>query len=129
MMSMRAQRGLSYWGVMGLILFGVLGLKVGATLGPVYMDDHTIDTLVAERLISSPEGASIERLELELGQQFTMNNLRDINIKNVLTVTNVGGGIIVMKDYEVRKNFVGNLDFAMHFKKEFDQRALKASGE
>ncbi len=39
------------------------------------------------------------------------------------------GELVVDTDYEVRKNFIGNVDMVVSFKKNFDQRLIKAGGK
>ena len=39
------------------------------------------------------------------------------------------GELVVQLDYEVRKNFMGNVDLVMSFEKQFDQRAIKAGAK
>jgi hypothetical protein len=125
MMQINAQKGISYWGVMSLIMVAVLFLKVGIIAIPAYIDDRLIDKTIEERLRIVANSTTPVTLYGELNQQFTMNNLRDINPKDIATVTNIDG-LQVVKNYEVRKNLIANMDLVLHFEKTYDQREIKA---
>jgi hypothetical protein len=124
MIRISAQKGMSYWGVMTLIMVAVVFLKVGIIALPAYIDDRLIDKTIEERLRVVENRTMPAQLFSDLSQQFTMNNLRDIDPKNVLTITNVDG-LQVIKNYEVRKNLIANMDLVLHFEKTYDQRAIK----
>lgn len=125
MNSMYAQRGMSYWGVMSLILVAVMFFKIAIIAVPAYMDDRLINESVEERLRSTSNSTQASQLYADLGQQFNLNNLRDISPKDILTVTNIDG-LQVIKNYEIRKNLIANMDLVLHFEKTFDQRAIKS---
>jgi hypothetical protein len=54
-----------------------------------------------------------------------MNNIRDFDIKQKVILDNAQA-MVVRKNYEVRKNFLMNIDLVMKFEKEFDQSTVKA---
>ncbi|MFA9203721.1 MAG: hypothetical protein ACEQSD_06975 [Flavobacteriales bacterium] len=53
MQSLAAQRGISYWGVMALIMFVAFGIKLFVALFPTYTDDVLVNKVVTERLNAS----------------------------------------------------------------------------
>ncbi len=127
MMNIRAQRGVSYWGVMFGIMLAVLVIKAALVTWPAYWDNRLINTTIEERLKNSNDtnpAAFMSALE----QQFSLNNLRDIKAKDIMQVS-YNGGLVVDTDYEVRKNFIANIDMVISFKKHFDQRTIKAGGK
>jgi hypothetical protein len=119
---MRGQRGISYWGVVSLIFVVFFGLQFFLAVGSAYMDDFTINKIVEERLKAEPNDVDSASLMTGLDQQF-----RDITAADRMSVTN-DGGVEVIKKYEVRHNFIGNIDLVVHFEKKFDQKAIKAGG-
>jgi hypothetical protein len=125
MNNLYAQRGMSYWGIMSLILVAVMFFKIAVIAAPAYMDDRLIDESIEERLRLTPNSTQASQLYADLGQQFNLNNLRDISPKDIMTVTNVDG-LQVIKNYEIRKNLIANMDLVLHFEKTFDQRAIKS---
>lgn len=124
---MRGQRGVSYWGVVALIFIVFIGIQFFMAAGSAYMDDFTLNKIIVERLKTAPNDMPIPQLMSSFDQQFDMNGLRDIRAADRLKVTN-DGGMEVIKNYEVRNKFIGNMDLVVHFEKTFDQKAIKAGG-
>jgi hypothetical protein len=124
---MRGQRGISYWGVVALIFIVFIGIQFFMAAGSAYMDDFTLNKIIVERLKTAPNDMPIPQLMSSFDQQFDMNGLRDIKAVDRLKVTN-DSGIEVIKDYEVRNKFIGNMDLVVHFEKTFDQKSIKAGG-
>lgn len=127
MMNINAQRGVSYWGVMVGILLGVLLIKAALVTWPAYWDNRLINATIEERLRNSND-ANPATFLAALDQQFNLNNLRDISAKDIVKVSS-NGELVVDTDYEVRKNFIANVDLVIAFKKHFDQRLIKAGGK
>lgn len=126
MQSLAAQRGISYWGVMAIIMFAAFAIKLFVALFPAYTDDVLVNKVVTERLNAAPLDATPATLERELAQQFNMNSL-DLNPRDIFVITNRNGNQVIKK-YEVRKPLIGNIDLVVKFEKTFDQRAIKAGG-
>ncbi len=122
---MRGQKGMSYWSIVALLFIAFLGVQFSLAVGGVYLDDFTINKIITERLRAAPRDTNPEALLRELSQQFDMNGIRDVKIGDYLTIT-TEGGIEVIKKYEVRKSFIGNIDLVVNFKKTFDQQAIQA---
>lgn len=127
MKSMNAQRGMSYWSVMFGIVLLILVVKTATTTWPVYWDNQLINQMITERLKSAPDNTSPEEFKKGMVEQFGMNNIHNLEFKNIARVT-LDNGLIVETDYEVREPFIANVDLVMSFKKRFDQKAIK-SGE
>lgn len=125
MQSLAAQRGVSYWSVMIIIMFVVFGIKLFVALFPTYTDDVLVNKVVTERLNTASLETTPAVLEKELGQQFNMNSLTTLNPREIFVITNRNGNQVVKK-YEVRKPFIANIDLVIRFEKTFDQRAIKA---
>ena len=88
----------------------------------------TINKIVEEKIKEqTPDGIDPLTLMSGIAQQFDMNGIREINPADRLTITNADG-VQVVKKYEVRHNFIGNIDLVVHFEKTFNQKALKAAG-
>lgn len=128
MINMKAQRGASYWGIMIGLMLAVVVIKAALITWPAYWDNRLINASIEEKLRTSNSSDPAKFVQ-ELEQQFSLNNLRDVKAKDIMKVSNSGGGLVVQVDYEVRKNFMANVDLVVSFEKQFDQRALKAGGQ
>ncbi|MQW91822.1 DUF4845 domain-containing protein [Acinetobacter wanghuae] len=121
---MRHQKGASYFA----ILFAIVGFafiaKVAIAVWGPYWDDRVVDGQIEELIASAPKNTP-EKFVQQLSQRLDMNNIRDFNIKDNIKVAN-DGQLLVQKNYEVRKNFIMNIDLVMKFEKDFDQSTVKA---
>lgn len=106
MQSLAAQRGISYWGVMAIIMFTAFGIKLFVALFPAYTDDILVNKVVTERLAAAPLDATPAVLERELSQQFNMNSLTTLNPREIFVIANI--------------------ELVVKFEKTFDQRVIKA---
>ena len=121
---MRYQKGASYFA----ILFAIVGFafiaKVAIAVWGPYWDDRVVDGQIEELIASAPRNTP-EKFVQQLSQRLDMNNIRDFNIKDNIKVAN-DGQLLVQKNYEVRKNFIMNIDLVMKFEKDFDRSTVKA---
>jgi len=124
---MRGQKGISYWGVMLLLFVAFIVIQFSVAVGGAYFDDLTMNKVITERLkTATPDQSTPEILMREFTQQFDMNGLRDVKPEDRVTITADGGSVQVLKKYEVRQKFLGNVDLVVHFEKNFDQKTIKA---
>ncbi len=121
---MKHQQGASYIGILFAIVgFAFLTKVVIAVWGP-YFDDRMVDNQIEELLKSSPANIAPEKFRQQMGQRLEMNNIRDLKFDEIAKVTNTDG-LQVHKNYEIRKNFILNIDLVMKFEKDFDQSTVK----
>lgn len=122
---MRHQQGASYIGVLFVIVgFAFLAKVAIAVWGP-YFDDRMVDGEIEALLKSAPANITPEKFRQQMSQRLEMNNIRDLKFDEIAKVTNTDG-LQVHKNYEIRKNFIMNIDLVMKFEKEFDQSTVKA---
>lgn len=120
----RNQKGASYIGFLIAIIGFAFLAKVAIAVWAPYWDDRVIDSQITELLQSSPKDISPDKFNTQMEQRLTMNNIRDVNFKDIAQVTNTDG-IQVKKSYEVRKPFLLNIDLVLKFEKSFDQRSVQ----
>lgn len=114
------QKGLSYFGVVFAVgLFGLL-IKVGAAVGPVYLDHMTISKLVTNA-IQDPETKKMAPKEFKdyLNRAFNMNNMSDRKAEDLLKFSPGSDGYVVDLEYEERKNLIANMDVVVYFAKSY----------
>lgn len=118
---MKYQQGSSYMSfILGVILFCFL-LKIGTALLPAYFDDRLIDDLIKQAVLNSKNDTLPQKFISDMEHSLSMNNIRDVAFTDIAKVQQSGSGIVVHKEYEVRKNFVLNIDLAMTFKKTINK--------
>lgn len=117
MATRQKQTGISYIGVMVIIMIVGSLLKVVSAVGPAYYDYYTIDKIIGA-LYRDGRTSSIDDFKRALSERFTINNLRDRS-PDEFNYKMEGNSLVVDLDYEVRKNMTGNLDVIVHFKKTY----------
>ena len=117
--TMKDQRGASYVG----ILFAITGFaflaKIAIAVWSPYWDDRVVNSQIEELLKASGKNTAPEKFLSQLQQRLDMNNVRDFDVKNNVLVDNTQG-LNVSTDYEIRKNFIMNIDLVMKFEKKFE---------
>ena len=121
---MRHQKGASYIA----ILFAVIGLAfiakaLVAVWGP-YVDDRLINDQIEQQIASGPKNLSPAAFDKEMDKRFQMNMV-DKKFADVAKVSNENG-LLVEKNYEIRKPFLLNIDIVLKFEKSFDQSSVQA---
>ncbi|MFC3903186.1 DUF4845 domain-containing protein [Acinetobacter marinus] len=124
---MKNQQGVSYLGIFFAIVLFALAIKIAVAVWPAYWDDRVINSQIEEALSSLPKDTTQNKFKQDLSQRLEMNNIRDLKVDDIMTVTNTAG-LAVKKDYEVRKPFLMNIALVMTFQKDFDQRSA-STGE
>ncbi|MBW0148885.1 DUF4845 domain-containing protein [Marinobacter arenosus] len=120
--AMGRQGGASALTVMVMVLFfgGLLTLLI--KLGPVYLDDITIqealESLDGTEGLSSMGPAQVRTL---INKRLSVNNVRGFDAKNISVEKN-GEFVVIVVDYEVRNNLFRNVDTVVHFKHEYEMK-------
>lgn len=116
-MQRRSQRGMSYIGIMFAAILFAFVVKVVATVGSDYYDNYTIGKMV-DNLMAEGRTGSVEEFKRALYDRFQINGIRDRSPES-FEYSMDGNTLVVVIDYEVRKNFISNLDVVMHFNKTY----------
>ena len=119
---MGRQRGASALTMMVVVLFfgGLLTLVI--KLGPIYLDDMTIQEALES--LDGTEGLSemgVAQVRTLINKRLSVNNVRGFDAKNI-TVEKDGELVIINVDYEVRNNLFSNVDTVVHFKHEYEMK-------
>ena len=119
------QLGPSYLGILFVIIALAVVAKVVIAVWPSYWDDRVINGQITELMQQSPNDLPPQKFIAQMGQRLDMNNVRDINFKDIAQVLNTSG-LQVKKKYEVRKPFLLNIDLVLKFEKDFDKNSVQA---
>lgn len=120
--AMTGQAGASALTMMVMVLFfgGLLTLAI--KLGPIYLDDITIqealESLDGTDGLSTMGPAQVRTL---INKRLSVNNVRGFDAKNI-TVEKDGDTVMILVDYEVRNDLFSNVDTIVHFKHEYEMK-------
>ncbi len=119
------QQGASYIGILLGIIALAFMLKIIVAVLPLYWDDRVINGQIVEQIKNSSAEITPLKFATEVDKRLEMNNIRDTKFEDIATVS-TKDGLQVTKKYEVRKNFMLNIDLVLTFEKSFDQRSVES---
>lgn len=120
-----AQKGASYISILLGVMVIAFVLKATVAVWPAYWDDRVIDKQIEAQMKKSPSNITPSQFSAQMSQNFSMNNIRDVNFNDIARVS-TEQGLQVTKKYEVRKPFLLNIDLVLTFEKSFDQRSVQS---
>lgn len=118
-----SQRGLSVFGWLVTLVVGLFLVSVMLKLIPHYLDHKSL-----EKIITSMEEDGVQdmktvddfRAHVERG--LVVNNIRELDLQDVLKVTLEDKSFVVQLKYEKRESLIANLDLVAKFDNEFRVR-------
>jgi hypothetical protein len=123
MKSAGSQKGLSLLGV--LLLLFVVGFVASAAFKvmPHYMDNMTLKKLITAMDSDSNIGVdTVDEFYAHVNKGMQVNGIRDLDLKNALSVTEQRDQFLAHLKYENREPLIGNLDLVVKFDQEFSVR-------
>lgn len=120
LLSSASQRGASTLGILVAILFFGSLLTLLIKIGPIYLDDFTIqesiEGLDGTKGLSTMSARDVHKL---INKRLSINNVRNLDPKAV-TVKAEGNEVQVSVEYEVRTGVVSNVDAVVHFRHDYE---------
>lgn len=120
MNSMRKQSGFTVVGL--IIVFAIIGVVVLSVIKvfPMYMEHLSVSKSM-ETLQNDPQLPRMSPGEIKnlLTKKLDVNQVTSVKPEHI-KITKIVGVVRVIVEYEVRKNYFGNLDIVAHFKDEFE---------
>lgn len=113
------QSGMTFIGwVLVLTIAGCI-VMVALQLFPVYMEGFKVKSIVAS-LENNSNLNSPKDIRDTLSKRFSIDEVKNVRIKQHVKIERRGNGFLVVVDYERRAEIVGNLSAIAHFKYEVD---------
>ena len=117
---LRSQRGASTLTILVMVLFFGSLLTLAIKLGPVYLDDITIqealEGLEGTENLGNMTPGDVRGL---INKRLSVNNVRGFDAKNI-SVTKDGDLVKIAVDYEVRTDIFSNVDAVVHFQHNYE---------
>lgn len=104
-----------------VLFFGGL-LTLALKLGPVYLDDITIQEALES--LDGTEGLSTmgpAQIRTLINKRLSVNSIRGFDAKNI-TVEKDGDTVTILVDYEVRNDLFSNVDTIVHFQHAYEMK-------
>ena len=103
-------------GLSGLVAVLTLVLK----LGPHYIDFQTMRSVFNALPETQVHTMSKGDIYDALKKRFKINNLRDFDVKDVVSIERQKTGTVVTVAYERRENIVANVDAVLSFNEQYN---------
>jgi len=122
---MRFQKGMSFSGILALMLVIGSFLMFASKTVPAYVDDRVIQTTLKKLTQGDNDirGKSKSFVRGVINKSLSINNIRSSagDLKSWV-ITQNDEHFIVDLEYEVRESLFSNIDVVMHFKHRLDTR-------
>lgn len=119
--SMTSQKGISYWGVMSLIVALVVVGRLALVTAPVYLDNRMLNETIQNKLrdAGNKTGAAVMK---DIQKQMRINSTSADNAEDLIEIINGSPGSVKLKtNYEKRANLFAHIDVVSKFEQEFSQ--------
>ena len=112
----RNQRGITLMGFIIALIVAAFFIYMGMILFPAYNEYQGVKKAMdSVALASNPQESNQDVITRAIDKQFTVGYVETISGKDVKLIREKRGNLL-SADYEVRKSFVYNIDFAIKFK-------------
>jgi type II secretory pathway pseudopilin PulG len=121
--SKMAQMGMTMWQMMFVLIIVGFVATAAIKMGPAYVDNHVVvsalDDIQKSYAGSNMQEVKDQEILTKLEKYFEVNQVSDV-IEKSAKVTRVKQQVILSINYEIRSNFMGNVDTVLVFKNEVD---------
>ena len=113
--SVAKQRGMSMPAILFWLVLGAFVVTFLLKVGPVYVADWSISAIMKE-VSKTPDAAKDGKRGVRelVSRRLGINDIGQVSAGQ-FHIGDAPGGYLLGIDYEVRKHFLGNLDFVMDF--------------
>lgn len=119
---MKNQRGASTLGILIAVLFFGSLITLAIKLGPIYLDDLTIqeaiESLDGTENLGQLRPSDVRKL---ISKRLSVNNVRGFDEKQI-EINKDGDTVLINLEYEVRTDLFQNVDAVVHFNHAYEMR-------
>ena len=113
------QAGLSGYGIVAILVVVASLVTLSLRLGPHYLDFYTIQSLIEEMPANKVHTMGKNEIRESLAKRFTINNIRNINVRDAIRIERLKGSTTLTVGYEAREHVVYNVDAILNFEKSY----------
>lgn len=116
----RRQRGLSAIGSLAVLIAIVGAVILTLKLAPHYIDFYTMQTVIEGLPANDVRNMSRHNFDDMLKKRMKINNLRDFEIRDIISVDKSREGTVLEVKYERREHILFNVDVVLTFEKRYE---------
>jgi hypothetical protein len=113
-MGINSQKGMTTRSALFTLFIVGFILTIVFKLGPHYLDNRIIQGAIDQVGQSDINGKSNSQIRRKIADFFTINNIRDVDVRKVV-ITRDDNGTRIGLDYEKRIEMFGNVDVVLKF--------------
>jgi len=113
------QSGMSLVGWLLTIALVGGGATLALRLIPHYIDYHTLQSIVEALPVGDVHRMKKSQIRDQLAKRFKINNIRNLDVREILIIERMKTESTLTLDYEVRENIVANVDIVLSFNKSY----------
>jgi len=117
-MNMSSQRGMTTTSALFTVFLVGFFLTITFKLAPHYLDNRIIQGAIDQVGQSDINGKSNSQIRRKIADFFTINNIRDIDVRNVV-IDREDAEIRISLNYEKRIEMFGNVDVVLRFSNQY----------
>ena len=118
-MSINSQQGVTTRSALFTLFIVGFILTVAFKLGPHYLDNRIIQGAIDQVGQSDINGKSNSQIRRKIADFFTINNIRDVDVRKVV-IDREDSGTQISLDYEKRIEMFGNVDVVLKFSNKYE---------
>lgn len=119
---MKNQRGASTLGILIAVLFFGSLITLAIKLGPIYLDDITIQEAIESLDDTKDLGKlDVNAVQTLIRKRLSVNSVRGFDQK-LIKVRKNGDVVLIDLEYEVRTDLFQNVDAVVHFDHAYEMR-------
>ena len=116
MKARNAQKGVTMWGIMLIILIGVFFLFLFFKLFPAYLEDWTISSQL-DSVAHEPNARNLspDDIMTAIEKRFEIEDIDNIRPRRDIKIVPEGNGVAIELNYSVEIEMVGNASVILYF--------------
>ena len=126
MRNFRAQKGMSFFGWLAILVLVAFFASAAFKLIPHYMDNKALEKAIMAVELDKATGAKVDNVAdfySHISKSMQVNSIRNLKMDDILEVTQVNNDFVVLLKYEAREPLIKNIDVVVSFDKEYRVRA------
>ena len=113
---------MSMLGLVFVVMIVASAVTLALRLGPHYIDFRTIDSVMQGLPATQIHQMSKSEIREMLLKRYKINNIRDLNLREVVAIERKKDQTDIVVDYEIREPLVYNVDALLTFSETYSYR-------
>ena len=116
MKARNAQKGVTMWGIMLIILVGVFFLFLFFKLFPAYLEDWTISSQL-DSVAHEPNARNLspDDIMVAIEKRFEIEDINNVKPRRDIKIVPQGNGVAIDLNYNVEIEMMGNANVILYF--------------